>query len=641
MSGFAGFIHLDGLPGTADERMLHLQAMGRQLARRGPDGEQFHDDGVLSFVFRRLAIGDAGEGGQPCWNEDHSIVAVIDGRIYNAHELRDRLRDRHSFRSQSNAELVVHLYEELGPALLDELDGMFALLVWDTRSRKLLLARDRLGIKPLVYAGAGGGLLFGSELKALLAHPLCPRELDWSGIGARDERLPTLPTCVRDVHFVLGGHRIIYGPDRNAIPRPWWSIRDHVAAAHKRGSAANDGRPIASGDDYVDAYADLLSAGVRKQLPGDGPVGLFLSGGIDSTLLAAVASKVRADVHCFTVLEDTTVLAGDVEQARRATERLGLPFHPVRFDQATLPDELNWDLSRFEFLVWAVEIPRFSVEFVLKHELHRYAKTVVPGLKVLLLGQGADGFASGASRELGRELPTWEEHLVRSHSEDRYRICRGLDIPRRFLPLLAESYPAAPAAPNEEHLWLKTFALQHYPLWHEDRTSAAQGIEARLPFLDHHIVEMLASVPARRQAELFHDKRIIRSVLARHLPEYPANKEKVPFVRTPSNASIARLLSGLLDRMFPEFRAKYLERPDPVFSPRRLYGIRRRLMSESRFDRNLLDAMFECMAIAIFHDQCRTLPASGPPRGVDPPSPLREARLGGPLIADAATAAAT
>ncbi len=390
MSGFAGFIHLDGLPGAPAERMLHLQVMGRQLALRGPDAEQFHDDGVLSFVFRRLASGD-GEGGTPSWNEDHSIVAAVDGQIYNRRDLRERLRDRHALSSRSDAEVIVHLYEEFGPDLLDELDGMFALLVWDSRSRKLLLARDRLGIKPLVYAQAAGGLLFGSELKALLAHPLCPREFDWSGVGVRDEYLPRVPTCIREVHFVLGGHRLTYGPDRSATPRPWWSIRDYVTATDVRGTvAANDGRPVAAIDDYIDAYDELYTDGVGKLLPGDGPVRLFLSGGIDSTLLAAVAAKAGADVHCFTVVEDGIIQSGDVEQARRVSERLGLPWHPVRFDHATFADELDWDLSQFEFLVWAMEMPRLrSMDFPLMHELHRYANRVIPGSRVVLIGEGA------------------------------------------------------------------------------------------------------------------------------------------------------------------------------------------------------------------------------------------------------------
>jgi asparagine synthase (glutamine-hydrolysing) len=380
---------------------------------------------------------------------------------------------------------------------------------------------------------------------------------------------------------------------------------------------------------------------VRTQLPGDGPVGLFLSGGIDSTLLAAVASRIRADVHCFTVVEDTTVLAGDVEQARRATGRLGLPFHAVRFNGATFADELEWDLSRFEHMVWATEMPRFrNLEFLLKHELYRYARTAVPGLRVMLTGQGADGFGSGASRRLGRGLPAWGEHMQKARSQDRGRVLRGLGIPPRLLPLLAERYPdpvLGLAVDYQQHLCLKTIALQRHEIWFEDRTSAAQGSEARLPFLDHHLVEMLASVPPRRHADLLHDKRIIRSVLARHLPEYPADKAKVAFCHVGDEASIDRLLLGLMKRMFPEFRAKYLERPDPVFSPRRLCAFQRRLTSGGPAEHGLLYLLLECMMIAVFHDLCHALATSGPPPGVDPPSPLREARLNGPQVPVAAT----
>ena len=140
-------INLRGLDGQPEERRAVLAGMGRQLARRGPDDEQFFDDGHLAFVFRRLAVVDLEGGRQPFWNEDGTVLAAVNGEIYNHRELRRELADRHTFRTDSDCEVVVHLYEEYGDAFPERLNGMFAILLWDTRQRRLLLVRDRLGIK--------------------------------------------------------------------------------------------------------------------------------------------------------------------------------------------------------------------------------------------------------------------------------------------------------------------------------------------------------------------------------------------------------------------------------------------------------------------------------------------------------------
>jgi asparagine synthase (glutamine-hydrolysing) len=409
MCGFAGQVNLEGLLRDREQRLTHLRAMGQQLARRGPDDEQFYDDGYLSLVYRRLSIIDLEGGQQPLWNEDRSVLAVVNGEIYNHREIRSQLKDHHRFSTQSDSEVVVHLYEDRGPQLMQALNGMFALLAWDTKKRHLLLARDRLGIKPLFYTIVGKTLFFASELKALLAHPDCPRDIDWWAFegGSADES--RLPTFIKEVQQLPGGHGMEWGSGKPNIPVPYWQLSDSFPANPEAGTY--------KAEDYISQYGDLLRDSVHKRLMSDVPVGLFLSGGLDSTLLAAMAADAKQELHCFTVVEDSALEQGDVEQAKRATEKLGLHYYPVRYDAKTVLDQLDFDLAQFEFLIWAVETPRFDIEWLLKHELHRFAKTKMPQLKVILLGQGADEFAGGYSRSVKSTNPSWQAYISRFGSD--------------------------------------------------------------------------------------------------------------------------------------------------------------------------------------------------------------------------------
>jgi len=619
MCGFAGQIDLQGLAGSPERRMLWLRVMGQQLARRGPDDEQFYDDGYLALVFRRLSIVDLAGGRQPIWNEDHSVLATVNGEIYNHEDIRNRLRDRHVFATRSDSEAIVHLYEERGASLMHDLNGMFAFLVWDTRNRRLLLARDRLGIKPLFFVTVGSSLIFASELKALLAHPDCPRDLDWLDFNHAYALKQGLPTYIRNVQQLAGGHYLSVEDGKSRLPRPYWSLRDHLPTPES-----------ASGRDaqyYITEYGELLHDSVHKRLMSDVPIGLFLSGGIDSTLLAALAADAKQELHCFTVVEDNTIEAGDVEQAEKASAELGLAYYPVRYDYRTMVDELDYTLEQFEFLIWALETPRFSLEWLLKQELHRYARTRMPGLKVMLLGQGADEFAGGYSQSMGRENQSWTSYrarLAQSHLQTR-RLDSG--IPDFMHPALADDFPPDRETPHlsdfQREMLERTRVLQNYNLWHEDRTSSCHGIEARVPFLDHRLVELLASVPRELHETLFFDKRIVREQLARSLPSYPRDKLKVRFYVTGRRHSITRLRTEIIRRIFPAFKKKYLDQPDAIFSAQKMTASYNLLINGRQTKEDDLLDFFDCMAISIFDRFRDGIPTMGLTKTVDPPSPLQ------------------
>ncbi|RCX30348.1 asparagine synthase (glutamine-hydrolyzing) [Thioalbus denitrificans] len=620
MCGLAGFIDYRN-PIAAGERRRILARMGQRLARRGPDDEQFYDDGVLSLVFRRLAIIDPGTGRQPIWNEDESILVAVNGEIYNHRELRARLAGGHAFRTRSDSEVVLHLYEELGEECLRELNGMFAILVWDRRRQKLLLARDRLGIKPLYYAHVDGALLFASELKALLAHPRCPRTLNWSDIGRPGKQPGRTPSFVTGVHHLPGGEYLACSRERGPATAPYWRLADHLPGV--------DEDRTTEPEICIERYGELLEDSVRRQLMSDVPVGLFLSGGVDSCLLAAIAAAHQPNLHCFTVVERTTVRVGDVEQAARTADRLGLPFHAVIYDRDTLLDTLGFDLQHFEYLVWMMESPRFEMEWLLKHELHRYAKTAVPGLKVILLGQGADEFAGGYSSPLHSQRADWDRYLGHLYRKQRWPEWSAAGIPERYFRLLADDGPANPATAGQDpyHLEMLSSArfLQRYNLWHEDRTSAIQGIESRVPFLDHRLVELLAGIPARLHPRLFFDKRIVREQLARRLPDYPVERRKVNFYRTGAVSSVDLMAARILRRIYPHFREKYLEGADALFAATPLDQLFERGVQGRHIDMYAVSHLYEAMALAVFRDGVLGPPDTAVPSVMDAPSPLRGA----------------
>jgi asparagine synthase (glutamine-hydrolysing) len=619
MCGFAGLINLEGLPGDKTERQRALAAMGAQLARRGPDDEQFYDDGFLSLVFRRLSIIDLAGGQQPIWNEDHSILTVVNGEIFNHQDIRQRLHQRHQFKSQSDSEVVVHLYEEGQQELLDDLNGMYALLVWDTRERKLLLARDRLGIKPLFYAQVPAGLLFGSEIKALLAHPDCPRDMQWGDFESSWGFANSMYTYVRGIAQLRGGHSLVLKPGAQPHISCYWSVKDFFPVA---GEATELDPQLWSG-----RYGELLQDSVSRQLMSDVPLGLFLSGGIDSSLLAAMAAQAGQDLHCFTVVEESTLEAGDVEQSLRLAEHFGFNHYPVHYNTSTLLERLEFDLESFEFLVWAVERPAFNVEWLLKLELHRFAKTALPGLKVILLGQGADEFAGGYSRSMGSERSDWQQYQGRVETNHRAMHRIDLKIPAYLRHALNDDYPAMPLddLPSEFHreMVLRTGYLMRYNLWHEDRTSSSQGVEARVPFLDHRLVEWLAAVPPRLHPELFFDKSIVRDQLAKVAPFYPREKKKVKFYNTGKNDTIRQLRLGVVNRVYPAFRDKYLGQANSIFSRKKLDTHYRFLREEPKAENRDIKELLECMAIAVFSQQCQAMARSAPPPSHEHGSPLQ------------------
>lgn len=593
MCGFAGFVTFGTSGKSAAERAAILARMGRSIAHRGPDDEQFFDDGTLALVFRRLSIIDLDGGQQPIRNARGHLLTVFNGEIYNHRELRRQFGPDHRFATNSDCELPMHLFERDGLEGLSQLEGMFAGLIWDEQAQRLLLVRDRLGIKPLYIAQIPGGLLFGSELKALLAHPDCPREIDWQALVQPTFLMRTpVPTYVRGVEHLPGGHHLVCDAE-NVHSQAYWRIEDHIARAPFGADAKS----------YREAYDAGIEQAVVSHLLADVPVGLHLSGGIDSSLIAAIAAHHRADLACFTVVERTSFRAGDVESARRLTSSLGVPWYPVLFDFRTFLDEIQFDLTRFEQSVAMMDSPRFNPEWILKEELHRFSRREHLRLKVVLLGQGADEFAGGYSHRIDRPRSGWVQYLdEEARPALRRAAAMAAGMPDRFTAL-ARATSSASTDPYHQFLPLLVQQLQCYNLWHEDRTSMAQSLEARVPFLDHRLVELLASVPASLHPDLFWNKSIVREALQRRVPQFDRNHPKVPFVSTNDQRSIQIMVYEMLRRIAPAFIDKYLEIDDLPFD---VSVLRHDLMKTLARSGAFYDdswRLLECMAVVVFWRQ--------------------------------------
>lgn len=616
-----------------------LRAMGSVLAHRGPDDERFFDSPMLRLVFRRLAINDLHAGAQPFFADGERIVAVVNGEIYNHRELaRCELPDV-PLASRSDGEVVAHLYRKLGMRCLDLLNGIFAIALWDRERRTLVLARDRLGVKPLYVARLpGGDVLFASELKALLQHPQAPRALDWPAFGgAPDAAFPfdrpagrPVPTGVQGVDFVPPASFVQWRHGHLEPPVRYWQAQ---------GPDDTDVAPLQTMDACVDRYAELLDDSVRMQLMSDVPVGLFLSGGLDSCLIAALAARSGRTLDAFTLVEPSIAATGDTAAAGRLARQLGMPLHLLRVDSEALHRTLDLGLSALEHFVWTLDFPMFDIELLFKHELHRHVRQVEPAMKVILLGQGADEFAGGYSSLASNSWQAYVDHEAQRLHGARLKHA-GMPPPLCDLidPARLSSLPHGPAFPEasatracEPWQALRFDDLPAYNLWHEDRIAASHGTEVRVPFLDHHLVEWLCALPRRWRAALLFDKAIERQAASRVLPRDLTQRPKVPLYGrlAGQGASIRQLRRRLALDAFEGFREAYLGRPDSVFSLRGLQRVHDRAAAPGTGDASdgASQLLLRCMAIGIFERLCRE--AAQP--GFEWP---RWPTLGPPLTAD-------
>jgi asparagine synthase (glutamine-hydrolysing) len=559
-----GIVGIHSLDGARPISRRVLGAMNRALTHRGPDSEGYHEDpNRVGLAMRRLAIIDVAGGDQPIANEDETIWIVFNGEIYNFHEVRDDLVTRgHRFGSNSDTEAIVHAYEEYGDDCVDRLRGMFTFAIWDAPRRRLLLARDRVGIKQLYYTVADGQLVWGSEIKAVLQHPAVPRRLNPSAVNHFLAYLyVTEPlTAFEGIHELPAGHVLV--AENGALRlRKYWQLHYDVDPRLGEAEAAQELR-------------ERLDESVRMHLISDVALGAFLSGGIDSgAIVALMARHSNAPVETFSIGYD---VAGEQFDERSYARELAQRYSTHHHEFAMAPDltEVTGDLVR------AFDQPAADASAIPTWYISKYTREHVT---VALSGVGGDELAAGYERYRGaifgerfRWIPSWlvrnalsplTSALPDSRSGSQWmqrakRFVRSLDQPfdDRYFELLTAFNADArrslltremlerieldeprdlfrgytelvrDAAPLNRALFadLKLF-LPSNLLTLTDRMSMAHSLEVRVPYLDHPLLEFAARIPPSLKLRGMQRKHILKRAVADLLPPGFLTRRKMGF----------------------------------------------------------------------------------------------------------------
>ncbi len=518
--------------------------MGDTLVHRGPDGDGHTISGRAGLGCRRLAIIDVAGGAQPLANEAGDVVAVCNGEIYNHAALRRELAARgHTFRTRSDAEVLPHLYEERGLDFLESLDGMFGLALWDARAERLVLARDRMGEKPLYYATTDAGFCFASEPKALFATGHVTRTPDWTALAGylRTGSVPAGVSAFAEIRKLPPGGRLVLEGERVHVER-YWEVAPLLAEApceHDLNAAAR-------------ALRAHLERAVGAALLSDVPLGIFLSGGLDSTTIAALARKVRGPDL------DTFSLGFEVPSFdERPHAALAARFIGTHHRTLTITPELFLDGLRA--LAPLLDEPLADQSLIPVYLLARYARQHV---KVVLVGEGGDELFAGYPTYVGgllaqryRRLPVGLRRALtaaapflgapRGNNSLRYlarRFLEDAEMPpaarhRAWVgclsaealtalaapggPLVESPEPTLPAARTEVDALLALDLTGYLPddlLVNLDRATMAASLEGRAPLLDHHLVEFACRLPADLKLRHVVGKRVFRRAVADLVP---------------------------------------------------------------------------------------------------------------------------
>ncbi|WP_240137683.1 asparagine synthase (glutamine-hydrolyzing) [Streptomyces sp. MUM 178J] len=526
MCGLAGIARLGGGELQPDADRV-LQAMTQALAHRGPDDERILREGPVGLAFTRLSLVDPTGGGQPLVSPDGNVVLIANGEVYNHRELEAKMPDVR-MRTGSDCEVLVHLYQRHGLRFLDDVRGMFGLALWDRKENRLILARDQFGVKPLFFARNASRIVFSSEIKALFQDPDCPRSLDW--VGTLANRSFAGAAALGSGDFVTWFNGV------EAVPSA--TILDiDLCSGETRKHRYWEMPQFDESDGPTDAYfieelRRLLEESVRECATADTEIGLFLSGGIDSAAVAAFAAT-SGNLQTFSVLSGSTFINGDAENAHTLARHLGIANHQVVFPGDEVPGVEDW-----RRLLWLTEMPMCGPEQFYKYKLHRYVRENHPEIKGMLLGAAADEFLGGYTTLLSED-GTWDgaTATLREMAVQHALTSRG-DLATWWMPeaaglvspeVLRSSTDVIFADPYAAFVHRKFLDIQQYNCWQEDRTAAGNGIEARVPFLDRRLVELVAAIPKRSRERLLWDKRIVREAMRGVVPDRYVDRPKVPF----------------------------------------------------------------------------------------------------------------
>lgn len=557
MCGITGFIRFSGTNKESDQQLL--AHMVQTLYHRGPDesGQDIHQG--VAMGMRRLSIIDLGGGSQPIYNEDGTVWTVFNGEIYNFPELKEQLQSLgHVFKTNSDTEVIVHGYEEWGNDVVRHLNGMFGIALHDQRQQKVLLARDHLGIKPLYYAYQQDRLIFGSEIKALLASNWIKKDIDYTGLAdfISWEYVPGRSTLLEGVQKLLPGELLSLSLNSPSCrPQKFWDI-----------PPANPEEPTASSEEWEERILAQVQKSTRMQMISDVPLGAFLSGGVDSSLIAASMGNVQTFSIGF---DDPTY--NELQWARKVADHIGVSHR----DEIIKPDVV----SLFDKLMHFMDDPIGDFSIFPTFLVSRLARKHVT---VALSGDGGDELFGGYETYLAQEkariyqrVPSWlrrglitpfveglkpgdkKKGLLNkvkrfvegasnpaSLSHARWRIFVNETLRNELFTRDATAKIQTPAIehinllfdqagdrePLDKSLYVDVRSyLCDNILTKVDRMSMAVSLETRVPYLDKDLVELAFKVPERYKLEGNETKAILKRVAARVVPRECVYRPKEGF----------------------------------------------------------------------------------------------------------------
>jgi asparagine synthase (glutamine-hydrolysing) len=590
MCGIIGYMDLrDERP--ADERLL--LRMADRVIHRGPDSSGYLIDGSVAIGFRRLSIIDIEGGHQPLYNEDGSVAIVCNGEIYNYRELKAPLIERgHKFRTLSDIEVLVHLYEEEGIDFLDKINGQFAFALYDKTERKLILARDHFGINPLYYTVAGGSLVFASEIKAILEHPLVERNVDLTGLDQilSFPGLVTPRTMFKGIESLRSGHYLTVKTGNLEI-REYWDLE------YPEDGELDYDKPE---ECYVNGLKELLAQSVSYRLQADVPVGFYLSGGLDSSLVAATMKRVSHDTgqRSFSI-SFTEKEISETKYQRMMASAVGSHHTEVSFDWPEIA-------ARLFAMVYHCECPVKESFNTCALALSEAVKDA--GIKVVLTGQGADelfagyiGYRfdqSGVRRSKKYDLETILEDELRErlwgdkdifYEADQYPIreTKSALYSSAVNELFSDFDCLKFALVNKARLKNRHFIHQrsyldvklrlsdHLLSEHGDRMAMANSIEVRHPFLDVNVVEFAKQIPPDLKLKNFTEKYVLKRVADGMVPTKIIEREKFGFRAPGSSYLLKRNIDWINDLLSPSHIAR-----QGYFNTDVIESLRKRYMKE-------------------------------------------------------------
>ncbi len=557
MCGIAGIFEYKSRK-RIDKAILH--GMLSTIEHRGPDERGVLFTGDLAVGMQRLSIIDLAGGKQPISNEDGKVTIVFNGEIYNYRELRETLRSRgHILRTSSDTEVIVHLYEDLGEDCVKELRGMFAFALWDSARKRLFIARDRLGIKPVYYTDQNGSLIFGSEIKSILAHPDVVASLNLEGLGhyISLKYVPAPETMFSGICALPPGHLLTC--DRNGSKvRRYWDLSFSESKENHR-----------SEETCAEQLEALLRESVRLHLMSDVPFGAFLSGGVDSSVVVALMQQVmNVPVKTFSVgfRGGGSEVFSELPFARLVANRFKTDHHEIY----VTPDDFM-DLAGK--IVWHLDQPIADNACVANYMVSRLAAQHV---KMVLTGEGGDELFAGYARYAGERLSSVFQFLPAQVKSSALNLVQQLPGSRRLkIALFAFCQPdeltrmvswfplfdraRKPRLLTEEVFhqlsdpyavdvfrkqlesadakeWLSRMLYVDTKLWlpddllaRGDKTSMAASLEGRVPLLDHKLVEFAASLPSDMKIKRLVRKYLLKKVARKWLPAEVIDRKKAGF----------------------------------------------------------------------------------------------------------------